>query len=105
MFAEIVVLLDLINMASIIITLKIMPADPEVNLSRVEQKAIEEIKNFAGKTEIKRELEPVAFGLNALKITFVMDENIGSTDELEEKISRIEGVNSVEVVDVRRAIG
>ena len=105
MFLEIVVLLDLINMASIIITLKIMPADPEVNLSRVEQKAIEEIKNFAGKTEIKRELEPVAFGLNALKITFVMDENIGSTDELEEKISRIEGVNSVEVVDVRRAIG
>jgi|SRR3989344_1183929 len=105
MFVEIVVLLDLINMASIIITLKIMPADPEVNLSRVEQKAIEEIKNFAGKTEIKRELEPVAFGLNALKITFVMDENIGSTDELEEKISRIEGVNSVEVVDVRRAIG
>ena len=105
MFVEIVVLLDLINMASIIITLKIMPADPEVNLSRVEQKAIEEIKNFAGKTEIKRELEPVAFGLNALKITFVMDENIGSTDELEEKISKIEGVNSVEVVDVRRAIG
>ena len=92
-------------MSKVIITLKIMPADPEVNLSRVEQKAIEEIKNFAGKTEIKRELEPVAFGLNALKITFVMDENIGSTDELEEKISRIEGVNSVEVVDVRRAIG
>ena len=105
MFVEIVVLLDLINMASIIITLKIMPADPEVNLSRVEQKAIEEIKNFAGKTEIKRELEPVAFGLNALKITFVMDENIGSTDELEEKISKIEGVSSVKVVDVRRAIG
>ena len=105
MFAEIVVLLDLINMASIVITLKIMPADPEVNLSRVEQKSIEEIKNFAGKTEIKRELEPVAFGLNALKITFVMDENIGGTDELEEKISKIEGVSSVKVVDVRRAIG
>ena len=92
-------------MASVIITLKIMPADLDVNLSRVEQKSIEEIKNFAGKTEIKRELEPVAFGLNALKITFVMDENIGGTDELEEKISKIEGVNSVEVVDVRRAIG
>ena len=92
-------------MASVIITLKIMPADLDINLSRVEQKSIEEIKNFAGKTEIKRELEPVAFGLNALKITFVMDENIGGTDELEEKISKIEGVNSVEVVDVRRAIG
>jgi len=36
---------------------------------------------------------------------FVMDEAKGSTDDLEKKISEIDGVNSVEVVDVRRTIG
>ena len=54
---------------------------------------------------MKSEQEPIAFGLKALKITFAMDENKGSTDTLEEDINGIEGVNSVEVVDVRRAIG
>ena len=34
-----------------------------------------------------------------------MDESKGSTDALEEDIKGIEGVNSVETVDVRRAIG
>ena len=36
---------------------------------------------------------------------FAMDESIGSTDALEEEIKSIHGVNSVDVVDVRRAIG
>lgn len=95
----------LTKMARVIITIKIMPSSPDANLDRIEQKAIQEIKDFAGKTEIKRELEPVAFGLKALKIIFVMDENLGSTEELENNISKIEDVNSVEIVDVRRAIG
>jgi len=34
-----------------------------------------------------------------------MDEQKGSTDPLEKEIQAIEGVNSVEVIDVRRAIG
>ena len=45
------------------------------------------------KTETKTEQEPIAFGLKALKIIFVMDEAKGSTDELESKIKEIEGVN------------
>jgi translation elongation factor EF-1beta len=34
-----------------------------------------------------------------------MDENIGSTESLEGELSTIEGVQNVDVVDVRRAIG
>ena len=34
-----------------------------------------------------------------------MDESKGSTEELENKIKLIDNVNSVETVDVRRAIG
>jgi len=92
-------------MAQVVVTLKIMPRSPDTDLSPIQNKAEEEIEKFAGNTEIKAEQEPVAFGLVALKILFVMDEDIGSTDELEENIKKIEGVNSVETTDVRRAIG
>ena len=34
-----------------------------------------------------------------------MDEKKGSTDALEEKVKELEGVSSLEVTDVRRAVG
>ena len=82
-----------------------MPKSPEIDLNKLQKKAINEIKKFAGEAETKNAIEPVAFGLKVLKITFVMDENRGGTEELENNISKLGGVNSVEVIDVRRAIG
>lgn len=95
-------------MATVVLTLKIMPESPEVDLAPIGVKVDKLIRQFAkmnADEEIRLEQEPVAFGLNALKIMFAMDESIGSTDALEEEIKSIHGVNSVEVVDVRRAIG
>jgi elongation factor 1-beta len=93
-------------MAMAIVTLKIMPESPDVDLKHVEHAATKKIDDFTGESGEKRfEIEPIAFGLKALKITFVMDEKIGSTDSLEQEIGSLEGVNSVEVTDVRRAIG
>ena len=92
-------------MADVIITLKIMPESPDVDLSAVETKSKEFITAFAGEGDCKVEIEPIAFGLKALKILFVMDEAKGTTDSLEKQISDLEDVASVEVTDVRRAIG
>ena len=48
------------------------------------------VKKFINEdSEMKTEVEPVAFGLNALKIIFVMDESIGSPDPLEESIEKL----------------
>lgn len=93
------------KMAKAVVTLRIMPESTETNLEEIEQKAKEEIKKFCGETETKTSIEPVAFGLNALKIIFVMDEAKGSPDPAAENIAKLEGVNSAEVIDVRRAIG
>lgn len=91
-------------MASVIVTLKIMPESPETDLKRIENDATEAISSFGG--EVGRvEIEPIAFGLKAVKLLFVMDEKKGSFDELEDQIRNFEGVNSVETIDVRRAIG
>lgn len=95
---------DQIKMASVVITLKIMPTNPKIDLKKIEEQAIKEITNFGGNVG-KVEIEPIAFGLKALNLIFVADESKGGTDSLEEKIRQIKGVASAEVTDVRRAIG
>jgi len=92
-------------MAQVVVTIKIMPISPETDLNNIESQAKTKIIDFSQTKETKTEQEPIAFGLKAVKIIFVMDENKGSTDSLEENIKKIDGVNSVEVIDVRRAIG
>ncbi len=92
-------------MARVIITLRVMQSSPDINLGEVEKQALKMIEKFAGDLQYKSEQQPIAFGLKALMLTFVMDEAKGSTDELESQITGIEGVNSVEVTDVRRAVG
>jgi len=92
-------------MASVVVTLRIMPNDTSIDLSNVESRAKKEIVDFCNSKEFKTSIEPIAFGLKALNIIFVMDESKGSTEKLEEKIKLIKGVESVEVTDVRRAIG
>ena len=93
------------KMANAVVTIKIMPESPEVDLKTLEKKAKEEIKKFTGESETKTEIEPVAFGLKAIKIIFVVDEKKGSPDPIAEKIAQLGGVNSAEITDVRRAIG
>jgi len=92
-------------MANVVVTVKIMPEDVEVDLKSVEKEAEKAIHKYVGKGEIRNSLEPVAFGLNALKMIFVMDEGKGNLDPLEDILRNLDGVQSVEVVDVRRAIG
>lgn len=92
-------------MAKVVVSFRIMPQNPSIDLSKLEAEVKKEIVAFCNSKEFKSQIEPIAFGLKALKILFVMDESIGSTEELEKKISQIDGIESVEVTDVRRAIG
>lgn len=92
-------------MAQVIITLQIMPTSPEVDMDKLFENITGLIKAYSGETEIRRKDEPIAFGLKAQKITFVADESKGTTEALETQIAGVEDVESVQVVDVRRAIG
>ncbi|MCF7860842.1 elongation factor 1-beta [Candidatus Woesearchaeota archaeon] len=91
-------------MADVYLTLKVMPTSPDVDLKEVEGKIGILVENFGGKVQ-KIELQEIAFGLKAMMLTLIMDEEIGSTDDLEAEIAEISVVNSVDVVDVRRALG
>ena len=91
-------------MAQVVVTLKIMPEGVDTDFSTIEEEATRLISEFGGKVG-KTEYEPIAFGLKALNLLFIMNEDIGSTEALEEDIKKLEGVGSAEVTDVRRTIG
>lgn len=91
-------------MAQVIITLRIMPSDVEVDLSILEKHALKEIEKFGGKIG-KITQEPIAFGLKALMISFFSDESKSNLDPLEEAVRKIKNVESVDTVEVRRALG
>ncbi|MCF7866109.1 elongation factor 1-beta [Candidatus Woesearchaeota archaeon] len=93
-------------MAKAIATVKVMPDSPETSIEELEKKVKKVIYDFTGEeVETKTEIIPVAFGLKAISMIFVMDENLGSPDPVAEKLEELEEVNSAEIVDVRRALG
>jgi translation elongation factor aEF-1 beta len=92
-------------MALVIVTLKVMPEDPEINLADLRDKAVKIITDFGGKVQGEPEEEPVGFGLKAMILKFSADESKGSPDPVAEKIEQIEGVRSAQVTMVSRALG
>ena len=92
-------------MAKVIITMKVMPESPDIDLGDLREQIERKINSFAGKGEKRFKEDPIGFGLVALNVIFVMDEKGESTDKLEEELKKIDGIGSVEVIDMRRALG
>ena len=89
-------------MGQAIVTLKVMPESVDTNLNELEK----EITNTLAQHDIKVskiEKEPIAFGLLALNVIFLMDENKGDTETLENACKSVKGVMSAEVTDMRRS--
>ena len=92
-------------MGTAVVTVKIMPESPETDLEKIKEETGKIIREFAGDRDTKIEEEPLAFGLKAILYIFVMDEDLGSPDTVAEEVTKLEGVASAEISDVRRAIG
>ncbi|MHA1835705.1 MAG: elongation factor 1-beta, partial [Candidatus Odinarchaeia archaeon] len=73
----------------------ILPADSEVQLESIRNKIIEELPEKYKYHDSK--IEPFAFGLNQLKMSFLMEDSEGGTEALEEFIKSVKGVGEVEV--------
>ena len=87
-------------MARVVVTLKIMPDDVEVDLDVLLERIREVIPEG---TDIRAtEIAPVAFGLKALRMNIAREESMGGTDDVETAISSLKGVAQVEVERVSR---
>ena len=92
-------------MAYASVTLHVMPTSIDIDLALLTKEVKAAIGRVYGAVgEIRAGEEPIAFGLRALTLTFVIDERHG-TDVIEEAAAQIPGVMSAKVVDFRRAIG
>ncbi|WEU39683.1 MAG: elongation factor 1-beta [Candidatus Odinarchaeum yellowstonii] len=82
-------------MGKVLTVLNIIPQDQDVNLNRL----CEKIKSSLPKN-IKyhdSKIEPLAFGVNTLKISFILDDSEGGMNILEDLIKNIEGVGEISV--------
>ena len=91
-------------MGYVLVTFKIMPEGVDVDLGKIEGAVKKLIIGFGGVVG-NIEKEPIAFGLVALRVSCSLDEKNSNLDPLEDQLRNLDGVVSVEVVDVRRAIG
>lgn len=87
-----------------LIKIKLMPSSPDVNLEEIKTSAKEIVEGNKG-TRVNFEERPIAFGLKAVIVGFEQDEGEGELEPIENALREIENVNSVEIIDMRRAFG
>jgi elongation factor 1-beta len=85
-------------MAQVIVTLKIMPKDTDVDINELET----QIKDLVNPEKISQ--EPIAFGLVALNVIKSIPDASGELEELENKIKSIEKVGEIQVTNVTRSL-
>ena len=85
-------------MGEVAVTLRLMPESPEVNLTRLEAVIKERVKIHS----ISR--EPVAFGLEALRVVAVIPDAAGGTEPLERELASLPGVGNVQVIGLTRLL-
>lgn len=90
-------------MGTAVVKMKIMPVSPDVNLEKIKSEMRAKIEKSGGKG-CNLEEEEIAFGLKAVIAMFAWPEE-AELENLEASLQSIEDVNSVQVIDIRRAIG
>lgn len=90
-------------MTRLVARIKVLPTDVDTNLDGLVEKLKSslpdgmQIKNSAK--------EPIAFGLNALIVDFLLEDKEGQMDELESAVRDTEGVSEIEVMNLSRQAG
>ena len=77
---------------------RILPEGLEVDLDKLKL----EIAKALPKEAVLRasETKPLAFGLKALHVLIVIDDKKGGAEQIEDAITKVPGVQSVEIVEM-----
>ena len=85
-------------MGEVAIVLRVMPTGTDVDLNKLKEDITSTVPETAKVNSITE--KPVAFGLKALEVQLIFDDRKGGDDTLEERLEQIEGVASVETIQV-----
>ena len=86
-------------MGKVVALVRIMPESVDVDMEKLEadlRKKLPSIQDVG--------VEPIAFGLKALKIAVIVEDNEGGTDAVEQALAAVPGVSQAETVCVNRMI-
>jgi len=86
-------------MGTAAIRFRLMPEDPKVDLVAVEKAARDKIAAVGGRVGVV-EVKPFAFGLKSMELVAMVPDKTTSPEALEEALGGIEGIQSVEVVEI-----
>ena len=92
-------------MAKAIITFKLMPESPEIDLGPIKEKAgaIAKDKGAIGEMQVKE--DPIAFGLSAVLVMAMYEVEGADFDAIAQEMGKIEHVQSSEVAKMDLALG
>jgi len=90
-------------MALCAVIFRVMPVSPNVDMDKLKSNIEKKLLELGAILHNAEEI-PVAFGLKSLMFTIGWKEE-NDPDLIETQLAKIKDVNSVEITDVRRAIG
>lgn len=86
-------------MGAVLVTIRVMPEGVESNLDLISKAAIKVIKKYTP-SDVGIKKMPIAFGLTAIHLSFLMDDSKGGTEPIEKELSKLKGVAGVDVIEV-----
>lgn len=92
-------------MAKAIITFKLMPESPEVELEGIKEEAKKIAKDSGSIGEMQIKEEPIAFGLKAVLVLAMYEVEGTDFDAIAAEMGKIENIQSSEVAKMDLALG
>jgi len=90
-------------MTKLIARIKVLPTDTDINLDNIIEKLKSSLPD--GMQVRNSAKEPIAFGLNALIVDFLLEDKEGQMDKLENAVKDTEGVSEIEIMNLSRQAG
>jgi len=83
---------------NVVAKIRITPDGVDSDLDAIRER-LEELVGGYGKLH-KSEMKPIAFGLNSIEATLLLDDSKGGLEEIESSLKEMSEVSQVDVVDI-----